>query len=150
MLTAEKHRHRAEIVMKSQGHEFASREVAEDMFSALDRVTEKLERQVRRFKDKRTTARKGGRRSAKTNGQPVIGTLRVLRGTSVGRGVLDHDILSAGHQPIEKLTVDDAILQLEESASEFLVFANRATDILHVVYRLPDGNYGVLNLNRTV
>ena len=47
---------------------------------------------------------------------------------------------------IEKLSVDDAILKLEKLDEEFMVLANRATDALHVVYKLPDGNYGVLNL----
>jgi len=46
-----------------------------------------------------------------------------------------------------KLSIDEAIQKLEGQDQEFMVFANRATDAIHVVYKLPDGNYGVLNLN---
>jgi putative sigma-54 modulation protein len=146
-LSTEKRRHRAEITLESKGREFTSKDVSEDMFSALDSVTHKLERQLSRYKDKRTTARKSGRRAAKANGGPQVGTLRVLRGTSVGEGPQEHDVLEAGDYPLEKLTVDEAIMRLEDSDREFLVFTNRATDVVHVVYKLPKGNYGVLNLN---
>lgn len=146
-LTSEKHRHRAEIMLESGGREFASKDVSEDVFSALDGVTQKLERQLRRHKDKRTTARKLGARDAKTNGVPRIGTLRVLRATSVGSGPEAHDIVEAGDYPIETLTVDEAIVRLEAGPHEFLVFSNRATDVVHIVYKLPEGHYGVLNLN---
>jgi putative sigma-54 modulation protein len=147
-LSVEKHRHRAEFVLQSEGHEFTCKEVSEDMFSALDQASEKLERQIRRFKDKRTTARKsGGRRVAAGDGRtPLPAGLRVLRSGSIGKGPHAHEIVSTGDYPIEKLSVDDAILKLEKMDEEFMVFANRATDAIHVVYKLPDGNYGVLNL----
>jgi putative sigma-54 modulation protein len=147
-LTAEKHRNRAEIILDSDGRDFASKDASEDMFSAVDSVTHKLEKQLRRFKDKRTTSRKTGVRRG-TNGIPKVGTLRVLKAASVGRGPHAHDIVETGDYHIEKLTVDDAILRLEESDEEFMVFANRTTDLVHIVYKLPDGNYGVLNLNTT-
>lgn len=146
-LSTEKHRHRAEIILESDGREFTSKDVSEDMFSALDSVTHKIEKQLRRHKDKRTTSRKGGRRADKGNGAPRIGTLRVLRGTSVGSGPHEHDVLEAGDYPMESLTVDEAILSLESSGREFVVFTNRATDVVHVAYKLPNGHYGVLNLN---
>lgn len=146
-LSTEKHRQRAEIILEAKGHEFTSKDVSEDMFAALDSVTHKLERQLRRHKDKRTTTRKSGGRAAKGNGSPEAGMLRVLRGTSVGEGPQDHDVLEAGDYPLESLTVDEAIMRLETNEREFLVFTNRATDVVHIVYKLPKGNYGVLNLN---
>ena len=149
-LTTEKHRHRAEIVVESDGREFTGKGVSEDMFSALDSVTHKLEKQIRKYKDKRTTtSRKAGRRVLRTNGGLQIGTLRVLRGTSVGAGPHSHDILETGDYPLEELTVDEAILRLEAGDRDFLVFTNRATDVVHIVYKLPGGDYGVLNLNTT-
>jgi len=148
-LSAEKRLAKAEIQLNCKGKDFTGKDIAEDMFSAVDRVTEKLERQLRRYKDKLASARRSpSNRAAKRNGVPKIGTLRVLSADSVGRGTLEHEILEAGDYPIEKLTVDEAILKLErDSEQEFMVFSNRATDGIHVVYRLPDGNYGVLNLH---
>ena len=66
-LSAEKHRHRAEIVLRTDGKELTSKEMSEDMYSALDQVSDKLEKQLRRLKRRRTAARKdasvrGGKR----------------------------------------------------------------------------------------
>jgi putative sigma-54 modulation protein len=143
-LSLEKHRHRAEIVLRTQGREFTSKEVSVDMFAAVDRVTDKLEKQLLRFKDRRTTTRKRG---AGANGASKLGTLRVLRAESVGRGPDAHDLLDAGDYAIEHLTVDEALLRLEESDESFIVFAIRGTELIHIAYKLPDGNYGVLNLH---
>jgi hypothetical protein len=92
-------------------------------------------------------SRKVGGRAAKSDGLPRIGTLRVLRGTSVGGGPDGHEIMEAGDYPIEPLTVDEAIVRLEAGERDFVVFSNRATDVLHIVYKLPEGHYGVLNLD---
>ena len=56
-------------------------------------------------------------------------------------------LFEAGDYPLETLTVDEAILRLESDDREFIVFTNRATDVVHVAYKLPEGHYGVLNLN---
>ena len=148
-LSLEKHRHVAEVDMTCEGRGFIGKEVSEDMFSAIDRVAEKLEKQVRRYKDKRTSERKSpANRTKKLNGAPRIGMLRVLSADSIGRGPHEHEIVAASDYPIEKLSIDEAILKLDEDPErEFMVFTNRATDAIHVVYRLVDGNWGVLNLH---
>jgi putative sigma-54 modulation protein len=113
-------------------------------------VADKLEKQLRRFKGRRTASRRGAAtRSAKLNGTPVSGMLRVLRAGTVGRGVEQHEILVAGDFPIEAMTVDEAILRLESAEENFVVFSNRASDLIHIVFKRPDGNYGVLNLHAT-
>ncbi len=148
-LEAEKRGHRAEILLRVSGHDFAVKDTAEDAVSAMDRVADKLEKQLRRFKDKRTTARKAGPRrvAADGNGAERLGTLRVLAAESIGQGVELHKILSAQDHPIEQLTVDEALGRLEDLDQGFLVFANRGNDHLHIVYRMTDGNFGVLNLH---
>lgn len=146
-LSTQKHLYRAEIVLHAAGRDFTSKDTAEDMYSAIDRVTDKLDKQLARFKDKRTSRRKNAGRQNGTNGGAKYGTLRVLRADTVGRGVDAHDVVAAADYPIEGMTVDDAISKLEQNGDAFLVFTNRATELIHVVYRLPDGNYGVVNLH---
>ncbi|OGP46361.1 MAG: ribosomal subunit interface protein, partial [Deltaproteobacteria bacterium RBG_13_51_10] len=52
VLTVEKHRHIAEITLVANRITINAQEETEDMFSAIDRVTDKLERQVLKYKDK--------------------------------------------------------------------------------------------------
>ena len=146
-LSTQKHLYRAEVVLHANGRDFTSKDTAEDMYSAVDRVADKLDKQLARFKDKRTSQRKNAGRQNGADGAPKYGTLRVLRADTVGRGIDAHDVVSAADYPIEGMTVDDAIQKLERSGESFLIFTNRATELIHLVYRLPDGNFGVVNLH---
>ena len=147
-LGSEKHRHTAEIILRTEGKEFAGKDESEDMYSAVDRAADKLEKQLKRFKDRRVTARKSGRDS-RSNGDVLSGTLRVLKAGSVGSGPESHEILKALDYVLEPLTIDEAIVQLEKQDENFLVFSNRGTDLIHIVYRNSAGDYGVLNLHAT-
>src|SRR5262249_14067612 len=106
-LSAEKHRCRAEIVLHAAGRDFTCKDVCEDMFSALDRVSDKMDKQLQRFKDKRASARKNAGRVNGANGMKM-GTLRVLRADTIGRGANEHDVVEAADYPIDVLTVDEA------------------------------------------
>jgi len=146
MLSAEKHRHKAEIILRIEGKEFAGKDQSEDMYSAVDRAADKLEKQLRRFKDKRTTARKNGL-VMRGNGAWMSGTLRVLKAGSVGKGPEQHEIVRAADYKLEPMTIDEAIVRLEDQEEQFVVFTNRGTDLIHIVYRNEAGDYGVLNLH---
>lgn len=148
MLSSEKHRNRAEVVLHANGKEFTGKDDATDMFSAIDRVAQKLDKQLRRHKDRRTSARKNaGKPAVNGDGQAYQGTLRVLRAASVGRGAELHELITAADYDIETMNVDEAVAALDATQREFLVFANRSTSSFHVVYRLPEGDYGVLDLH---
>ena len=116
------------------------------MYSAVDRAADKLEKQLRRFKDRRVSSRKAGR-DDRTNGDAPSGTLRVLKAGSVGSGPEAHQVLKAMDYILELLTIDEAIVKLERQDENFLVFSNRGTDLIHIVYRDAGGDYGVLNLH---
>ena len=147
-LGSEKHRHTAEIILRTEGKDFAGKDESEDMYSAVDRAADKIEKQLRRFKDRRVSARKAGR-EGRTNGIIPSGTLRVLKAASVGKGPETHEVLRAIDYVLEPLTIDEAIIKLESREEKFLVFSNRATDLIHIVYRDEQGDYGVLNLHVT-
>ena len=56
-------------------------------------------------------------------------------------------VVETDNMPAKPLTVEDAILQLELSHGEFLVFVNSATESVSVVYKRRDGNYGLITPN---
>ena len=53
IVTAEKFRHTAEVLLRVNHHEMLSKEEAPEMRVAIDRAIDALEEQLRRFKDKR-------------------------------------------------------------------------------------------------
>jgi putative sigma-54 modulation protein len=136
------------------GLQLHSSESTENMYSSIDMALAKMERQVRRYKDKITTHKphKG-----------KIGRVRqvVLRGSSFEepetmvqaeerRAIEDSQTnmptLDASAAKIvrekefraERLTVQEAIMQLNLAHKQFLVFTNAETSDINVVYRLED------------
>jgi putative sigma-54 modulation protein len=58
VLFIEKHRHVAEIQVKHRMGTFAGTEETGDLYVSIDSVVDKIEKQIRRFKDKRTARRR--------------------------------------------------------------------------------------------
>lgn len=54
ILEVEKLRHKAEATLQVSGATLHAEDVEEDMYAAIDGMMDKLDRQVRRFKDKRS------------------------------------------------------------------------------------------------
>ncbi len=52
IFSLEKYRHKVEITLHVNGRDFVSIEESDDMYAAVDRSVDKLERQLRRHKDK--------------------------------------------------------------------------------------------------
>lgn len=52
VFSLEKYRHKVEITLHVNGRDFVSEEESDDMYVSVDRSIEKLERQLRRHKDK--------------------------------------------------------------------------------------------------
>ena len=77
-VTAERYRHSAEITLRLHHHELVSREESTEPKIAIDLAADRLEQQLRRFKEKRVYRKRGsradrGRGSAAGNGAPEPG-----------------------------------------------------------------------------
>jgi putative sigma-54 modulation protein len=51
---------------------------------------------------------------------------------------------SVVRQPVEPTTPERAVEELEESGHEFLVYLDRDTDQIHVVFRRGDETFGIV------
>ncbi|MEO5880741.1 MAG: ribosome-associated translation inhibitor RaiA [Candidatus Eisenbacteria bacterium] len=62
IVTAEKFRHTAEVLLRVNHHEMLSKEEAPEMRVAIDRAIDALEEQLRRLKDRRVERKREGRK----------------------------------------------------------------------------------------
>jgi len=134
VLTVEKFRHIAEINIAGDRLSINGREETNDMYSAIDMVLDKLEKQIKKNKQKireRRTASKNRNRS---------------RGEE--EGILPEDdgerqiiITNIEYKPMD---IDEAVLQMDLIEDNFLVFTNAKTDLINVLYRRRDGHYGLI------
>jgi putative sigma-54 modulation protein len=51
---------------------------------------------------------------------------------------------TTSHIEYKPMDVDEAVLQMDLIEDNFLVFTNARTDVVNVLYRQKDGNYGLI------
>ena len=120
----------AEATIWTKGPVLRARESSQDMRASIDLLVEKLERQARRYRDKR---RRGpGRVPTQPDSRPVIADSEEPR------------IVKTKQFPVKPMSPEEAVLQLELVGHDFFVFQNAETDDVNVVYRRRDGNYGLI------
>jgi len=129
-----------------------AKETTEDMYSSIDLAAARIERQVRRWKDKIRDHKPHGGPStsvrelvipaegietgpaAKTDGTPASATAPVR-----SFAIIKDEPFSA-----RSMTVEDAVMQLNLLGDELLVFTDARSGGISVLHRRKDGNYGLV------
>ncbi len=137
VLKVEKFRHIAEVTIDANGLRINGAEETDDMYSAIDLVADTIEGQVRRNKDKFRKRKSGG------------GAREFLASAEMGGTVVpedDHErrVIRTEQVNAKPMDVEEAVMQLNVSNGEFLVFTNRLTNRINVLYRRKDGHYGLI------
>ncbi len=124
-LGVEKERHIVEVTIPIDGYLLRGEESGQDMYAAVDRVVDKLERQIDKFK-KRVKPRRSG------------------EGSKLVDEVPEPELVRKKTFPRKPMTVDEAMLQMDLLGHDFFAFTNAETETINVLYRRQDGNYGLL------
>jgi len=136
VLTAEKFRRTAEITIKAANALLNGKEETEDARSAVDIVLDKLEVQARKHREK-YKPRRGG---------VETGAFSVYRGEEAASEDEDFTprVIPDDKFVPKPMSIEDAVMALEDSRDDFLVFRNAKNMTICVLYRRPDGNYGLV------
>ncbi len=134
VLAVEKFRHIAEINIMGDRLTINSKEELNDMYSAIDMALDKIEKQIKKSKEKIRERRSGS--TAKEIHLNELGTSRP--DDDMERQV---KVKNIDYKPMD---VDEAIMQMGLVKDNFLVFTNARTDIINVLYRRRDGHYGLI------
>jgi putative sigma-54 modulation protein len=131
-LSVEKYRHKAEVLLKVNGVMIQAESVTGEVYSAIDDVVEKLEKQIVRHKEKLRSYRKGEKKSLEKAG--VFSEKR--------------RIIKMKKFDMKPMEPEDAVDQLELLDKDFFVFTNIHSGDINVVYRRKDGSYGLIEPTR--
>lgn len=134
VLSVEKFRHIAEINISGDRMTINGKEEVNDMYSAIDLVLNKLEKQIKKSKEKTREHRNNSR--SKVMDAVVMESRAAEDETEKQVMVTDID-----YKPMD---IDEAIMQLDLIRDNFLVFTNARTDQVNVIYRRRDGHYGLI------
>ena len=129
--------HHAEITMKAGPFSVRGRGKSEDMYASIDAAADKIERQLKKHKEKL----KDHKAPAPAAGwKPVEVRHDVL---AVEELPSDRVVKSTSFQT-KPMSLDEAILQLDLLESKFFVFQNARDHAINVVYRRDDGKLGLI------
>jgi putative sigma-54 modulation protein len=137
-VSQERHLYEVDLFVKGKDFDIKSTTQHKELNAAIQDGVDKLEIQARRAKT-RLKDHKGRGSEAKT-----------VQGWDVD--VIEPDPADAGRPriverssiPIKPMTVEDAILQLEKSSDQFLVFRNASSNLVNVLYRRSDNQLGLI------
>ncbi len=116
-----------------------------DAYGSADAAIERLEKRIRRYKRRLKNYHNGPEHDDNFGAeQPARDyTVRVSEEEEETETATEHPIIIAeAERGIRELTVSAAVMQLDLSENQFLVFRNAAHGGLNVVYRRRDGNIG--------
>ena len=137
-LTVEKIRHMAEVTITAKGITIKAAEESNDMYASIDSVSDKIERQLRRFKE-RIKAHKPAADVRERQVQKSI-----VEAQSIEEGSKEPVIIKTKSFSMKPMSVEEAVMQMELLHKDFLVYTESSTETINVVYRRKDGNYGLI------
>jgi putative sigma-54 modulation protein len=141
------HSHTAEFSLTlPNGIVIQARETTEDMYSSIDLSVARIERQVRKWKEKiRTHKPHGGPRLQVRQSVMAAENLEPQPGPPVEpRTVDDVPVIRDITEEVRSLALRDAAMQLNLVERDVLVFVDADKKTLSVIYRRKDGNYGLI------
>ena len=136
--------HIIEVQLDLDGIPLRAEVRAADIDIATDAVVEKLEEQVRRLKGKLRSRK--GKASAPTVAASLAATLADIPDDETASDTPLPTIARTKRFAIKPMFVEEAALQMELLHHDFFAFLDAESDLVSVIYRRRDGNFGLLEL----
>jgi putative sigma-54 modulation protein len=157
VFSLERHLHHVDVTITSGRYVLRGHEKSEDMYASIDLAMDKIERQLRRYKErlKHHHSRTHGHHNAYALAQlrarhavveiPAPEDVPAPAGDSAVPEAATPRVVATRELDVRPMTVDEAAMQMDLLNDEFLVFQNATTGELNVIYRRKeDGKYGLI------
>ena len=134
-LSVENKVHKVEVTIPFNGIILRGEESTDDMYSSIDMVQEKLEKQIEKYRTKliRTNRGAGLRKGAKDE-----------RDRSNDKNDVGFNLVRTKKFALKPMDEEEAIMQMNLLGHSFFMFYNATTNEVNVVYIRKDGNYGLI------
>lgn len=117
-------------------------ETSPDMYASVDLVTDKLERQIRKYKTKiNRKNREKGIKDFELTG-PANGAIDTPEKQEAPKEELE--VVRTKRVSLKPMDSEEAILQMDMLGHNFFIFEDAETNGTSIVYRRRDGRYGLI------
>lgn len=137
ILSTEKFRNVVEINLSANGWNVNAKEEAKDMHLAVDSCIEKIEKQLKKQREKNREHKPKSIRH--TGAKPAEGSEE--DDDAVTKVVETRKVV------LKPMSLEEAILELEGNKARFLIYRDTASEKVSLVYRLEDGNFAHIETN---
>jgi putative sigma-54 modulation protein len=146
VLDVEKHRHIAEVNLHANGVRIHSKETSSDMYASVDAVMAKLEKQVRKYKERISRHKPRNAREIRDYNHAIISAapLGELSEEAEEGEEHRHHVVLREKLAMKPMSVDEAVMQLELIDDTFLVFFNAETSRVNVLYTRDNDTFGLI------
>jgi putative sigma-54 modulation protein len=141
VLALERHFHVAEITIHAGPFLLQGKDKCGDMYQSIDLAMAKIERQLKRYKEKLKDHRALPHHAE--NGLGVRHDVLSLEQPEA-RSSAGPKVIRTEQIPAKPMSVEEAVMQMDLIQNDFLIFKNAASQEINVVFRRKDGNYGLI------
>jgi putative sigma-54 modulation protein len=154
-MDVQKYRHTAEVVLHCSNHiTLEASAESDDMYVSVDEVVDKIARQMRKYKTRLMRQHRPRKHTVRHLEETVlrwewVDSLEESPETDVSTGNAESNgsepsVIHSEKYPVKPMYIDEAVLQIEMSAKQFLVFLNAKTERVNVIYRRKSGDFGLI------
>ena len=133
-MSVENYRHIVEVTIPFNGVVIRAEESTDDMYASIDKVLDKLERQIHKHRTKLEKKIKSG----------AFKYEKPLFSSEIELDERTPKVVKTKRFAVKPMSIEEAILQMELLDHDFFVFTNASTDEVNVLYTRKDGNYGLI------
>lgn len=137
VISVEKFRNAAEVNLMTNGQNINAKEEAKDMYLAIDNAIEKIERQLKKRKERirghKTNAAKGEEiTSEESYFDDDMDEIQETRIVEMRKVVL------------KPMSIEDALMEIDSSKNRFVVYRDSLTETVSIIYVRDDGKYALI------
>ncbi len=136
ILSVEKFRNVVEVNMIADGLNINAKEEAKDMRLAIDNAVDKIERQLKRHKEKI--------RGHKTNMTRAEGILAISGEVGEGEEEQETKLVETRKVVLKPMSLEDAMMEMDVSRQRFIIYRDSSSESVSLIYRRDDGNYTLI------
>jgi putative sigma-54 modulation protein len=155
IMDVQKYRHTAEVVLHCSNHiTLEASAESDDMYVSVDEVVDKIARQMRKYKTRLMRQHRPRKHTIRHLEETVlrwewVEGLEDTLETDPARSTPDSNpsepsVIQSEKYPVKPMFIDEAVLQIEMSSKQFLVFLNAKTEKVNVIYRRKSGDFGLI------
>ena len=155
ILEVDKYRQRAEIVLVCANHiTIEASQECDDLYASMDQASAKIARQMRKYKTRLLRQNRPHRQTTVRYLEEQIYDAEAFAHLDAAEDRIsaqgyteappEAEAIQTDKYPVKPMFIEEAVLQMEMSARQFLVFHNAKTDKINVLYRRKKGDFGLI------